>query len=367
MTELEKIISDTINAAPEQKITFAEYMDLVLYHPQYGYYNGDRLKIGSKGDFFTSSSLGPDFGELLAEKFLHMWELLNRPQLFHLVEMGAGSGILAADILNYLQQKHPDFWETLEYIIIEKSSKLISLQQETLANFSCVSWQTWTDLPENFLVGCCFSNELVDAFPVHQIAIANGELQEVYVINGNHGLEEICDCPSTPAIKEYFALVAIDLPSSIYPHNYRTEVNLAALDWLQTVASRLQRGYLLTIDYGYTAAKYYHPQRYVGTLQCYYQHRRHNNPYINIGQQDITTFVDFTALEVQGERFGLQKVSFTQQALFLMSLGLGERLNNLSNGNFNLQQIFARRDALHQLIAPTGLGGFGVLLQEKSQ
>ena len=131
------------------------------------------------------------------------------------------------------------------------------------------------------------------------------------------------------------------------------------------MTNKLKTGYLLTIDYGYPAAKYYHPQRSQGTLSCYYQHRHHSDPYINVGQQDITTQVNFTALEKWGEHCQLVTLGFTQQALFLMGLGLGDRLMDLSVGQYDFTTLLKRRDALHQLIEPTGLGKFGVLIQGK--
>ncbi|MFM6008080.1 MAG: SAM-dependent methyltransferase, partial [Sphaerospermopsis kisseleviana] len=124
-------------------------------------------------------------------------------------------------------------------------------------------------------------------------------------------------------------------------------------------------GYVLTIDYGYPASRYFHPRRSQGTLQCYYQHRHHNNPYINIGKQDITAHVDFTALERWGKRCGLNQVGWTQQGLFLMALGLGERIAALSYQQQSISQLLKRREALHQLISPEGLGNFGVLVQSK--
>ena len=159
--------------------------------------------------------------------------------------------------------------------------------------------------------------------------------------------------------------MGIDLTQSSYADGYRSEINLAALDWLSIVADRLQRGYVLTIDYGYPASRYYNPRRSQGTLQCYYQHRYHDNPYINIGQQDITAHVDFTALERWGKQCGLEKVGFTQQGLFLMALGLGSRIAALSHQEIPISQLLQRRSALHQLLDPVGLGGFGVLVQSK--
>jgi SAM-dependent MidA family methyltransferase len=170
---------------------------------------------------------------------------------------------------------------------------------------------------------------------------------------------------SSEKIAEYFDLLGIDFAQNAYADSYRSEINLAAVDWLSIVADRLKRGYLLTIDYGYPANRYYNPRRSQGTLQCYYQHRHHNNPYINIGRQDITAHVDFTALEKWGDRSGLQKVGFTQQGLFLMALGLGLRIANLSHQQQPISQILQQRDALHQLLDPMGLGGFGVLVQSK--
>jgi SAM-dependent MidA family methyltransferase len=177
---------------------------------------------------------------------------------------------------------------------------------------------------------------------------------------------EVTGKPSTPQLAEYFNLVEIDLTSGAYPDGYRSEINLAALSWLSIVADRLQRGYVLTIDYGYPATRYYNPRRWQGTLQCYYQHRYHDNPYINVGQQDITAHVDFTALSRWGDRCGLENVGFIQQGLFLMALGLGERIAAISYQKQPLSQLLQRREALHQLLDPTGLGGFGVLIQGKN-
>ncbi|WP_341525893.1 class I SAM-dependent methyltransferase [Nostoc sp. UHCC 0302] len=372
-------IAHHIAASPQQQITFAEFMEMALYHPKYGYYSSDAVKIGFKGaDFFTSPNLSTDFGELLAEQFFQMWEILGRPVQFSLVEMGAGQGLLALHILNYHQLHHPDFFNALQYLIVEKSPTLRQEQQQRLQNFS-VRWCNLEEIPANSITGCFFSNELVDAFPVHQFTLEAGKLREIYVTTqtdeGEGGIlspsvpqssfVEVTGELSTPQLREYFDLVGIDIAANVYADGYRSEINLAALDWLSIVADRLQRGYVLTIDYGYPASRYYNPRRSQGTLQCYYHHRYHDNPYINIGQQDITAHVDFTALERWGERCGLDKIGFIQQGLFLMALGLGERMATLSSQQQPLSELLQRRDALHQLIDPTELGGFGVLVQSK--
>lgn len=362
-------IASYIAASPQKRITFAQYMEAALYHPQHGYYATKAINIGQQGDFFTSPHLGADFGELLAEQFVQMWEIIGQQQ-FTLVEMGAGQGILAADILGYLKQHYPNFFAALEYIIVEKSTALQHEQQQRLKNLP-IRWCSLEEIPTDSIIGCCFSNELVDALPVHQFIIEAGQLREIYVTTQEaRGLPifvEVIGELSTPQLAEYFDLVKIALPSSAYPNGYRSEVNLAALDWLKIVSNRLQRGYLLTIDYGYPAHRYYNPMRSQGTLQCYYRHMHHNNPYINIGRQDITAHVDFTALQRWGEMCELDNLGFTQQGLFLMALGLGERIAALSTTSpQSIQQLLQQREALHQLIDPTGLGGFGVLVQSKN-
>jgi SAM-dependent MidA family methyltransferase len=366
---LQQVILAKIQANSDKRITFAEFMDLALYHPDYGYYSSGQVAIGAKGDFFTSSSLGADFGELLAEQLAEIWLILDRPQPFQVVEMGAGLGDLAIDILNYWQLNYPDLLQNVEYNIIEESPSLITTQQEKLQSWRekgiNLSWKSWSDLVNNSVTGCFFSNELIDAFPVHQVIWQDHQLQEIYVGENQGELIEIIAKLSTSKLLNYFQQVQININSADYPKGYRTEVNLQAFDWLNRVSQKLKQGYLLTIDYGYSAQKYYHPQRIQGTLQCYYQHRYHFDPLVNLGLQDITTHVNFTALENQGKSIGLETLGFTQQGLFLMSLGLGDRLTELSTGKFNFAEIFKRRDALHQLIDPTGLGKFGVLLQAK--
>ena len=370
--ELCDLICERIAATPQQRITFAEYMDLALYHPQHGYYNSDRPSIGKQGDFITSSHWGADFAEVLAEQFVEMWEILGKPQNFAIVEMGAGRGNFAENVLQYLQQQHPDLFQTLTYIIVEISPILQAEQRQILSDFECVKWHNWDEIVDNSIVGCFFSNELVDAFPVHQFILEQEELREIYITTGTPknqqpeiNFVEVVGEVSTPRITEYFELLGVDLSASVYGDGYRSEVSLAALDWVSTVAQKLQRGYLLTIDYGHPAHRYYNPRRREGTLQCYYRHRYHNNPYINVGRQDLTAHVNFTALERQGELCGLEAVGFTQQALFLMALGLGDRIAALSTTVSDVATLLRRREALHRAIDPMGLGGFGVLVQCK--
>jgi SAM-dependent MidA family methyltransferase len=371
--ELSQLIASRIASHPDKRVTFAAFMAWALYEPKLGYYSAQRQKIGAGGDFVTSPHLGADFGELLAEQFLDLWLSLNRPTSFQIVEMGAGQGLIAGDVLRYLCDRpiYADFWQALDYIIIEKADALIAEQQHTLQPFAQahkLTWKTWQDIPDDSVIGCFFSNELVDAFPVHRFEIQSGQLQELYVSLSDTDPPQWIDLaaePSTPALQTHLEDLGLNLES--FPDGYRSEINLAALDWLKIVDQKLHQGYVLTIDYGHTATQYYSLQRSQGTLQCYSQQSHHNDPYWAIARQDITAHVNFTALQKHGQTCGLENIGFTQQGLFLMGLGLGDRLNaNTASTHLDFLEILRRRDAIHSLINPLGLGGFGVLLQLKN-
>ena len=388
--DLYQHLCDRLQQTETGQIPFAEFMETALYHPQWGYYASTAKQIGPKGDFVTSPHMGPDFGELLGEQLRELWRHLGKPDRYDLVEMGAGQGLLAKDILGYLRREDPHCFATVHYTIIETATALRAFQQQFLnPQFpellgdkigDRLQWRDLDDLPENSITGCFFSNELVDAFPVHRVSVQNGELLENYVTLPPQGDRETphpeapfvnqWGPPSTPAIAHYFQRLNIDLTQPPYPDGYITEVNLAAPQWLEKVAIALRHGYILTIDYGYTAQRYYQPARTEGTLQCYTQHAHHNDPYVNLGYQDLTAHVDFTTLEQVGNSLGLTNVGFTQQALFLMSLGLGDRLSGLATDDYptgnQLQTLLRRRDSLQRLIDPLGLGNFGVLVQCKS-
>lgn len=371
--DLYQFLVQSIGDRPDQRITFAEYMDWVLYHPQLGYYNNPTDSIGTEGDFFTSPHLGTDFAELLADCFWQMWQQLDCPDSFDLIELGAGQGLIAQDVLHYVDHRYPDFFAALNYRILEQSQSFLKCQRNYLYPWQTagkLSWCTWDDLQPNTVVGCLFSNEFFDALPVHRLCWHQGQWQEIYVtVNAadqDSPFQEIHDRLSDPRLAEYFEGVGINVHHQNYGDRYCTEVNLKALASMERIAQSLKRGFTLTLDYGYPASQYYHPQREQGTLQCYYRHRRHDDPYAYLGEQDITAHVDMTALERTGHGAGLNTCLLTQQGLFLMALGLGDRLsqnNQLSRSA--VMDILQRREALHQLINPLGLGGFYVLVQGK--
>ena len=373
---LSQLICDRIARSPEQRITFAEFMELALYHPEHGYYAGNASQLGFRGDFVTSVHLGNDFGELIAEQLAEIWHKLMCPTPFQLVEMGPGQGHLADIILSYLQTRHPDCLAAVRYTLVEKSAALRTLQHTHLQPWQeqgvLLNWCDLSDIPSESVTGCLFSNELVDALPVHQVTLTEQGLQERYVTAVDDGTQpfDIVTGPlSTAALVAYFEQSSIALTSPPYPIGFTTEVNLAALDWIERVAQVLHQGYVITIDYGYSAERYYGPTRSRGTLQCYSQHAHHDDPLVQVGQQDITAHVDFTALERHGQQHGLERLGNLPQALFLMALGLGDRLNELAQwqgtDGTTLTTAIRRRDCLHQLMNPMGLGKFNVLIQGK--
>jgi SAM-dependent MidA family methyltransferase len=372
MENLTSLMIQRIQHHPQQRIPFAEYMSSVLYDPEYGYYTSGKNLFGKSGDFRSSPHLSADFAELIAQQALEMWQTLDKPNPFFWVEMGAGTGVFARDFLAYSQTLDSQYWQSLRYILTEKSPALIAVQQTELFLYESqypgkVQWLTLEDLSP--ITGCFFSNELVDAFPVHRVGFHDGVLQEIYVtVNGKDSPQftEEWGEVSDPRLQTYFEWVGVPFSGSTYPEGYCTEVNLAALQWITEVAEKLVRGYVLTIDYGYSADQYYTPLRKHGTLLCYYKHTTNADPYQNLGSQDITAHVDFTALQKQGESLGLMTMGITHQSFFLSALGLVNRLQALQETDpKDMGDALQHRNALHLLVDPLGLGNFWVLLQAK--
>ncbi|MBN9386868.1 MAG: SAM-dependent methyltransferase [Chloroflexi bacterium] len=371
-------IREAIAQAPDKRLTFARFMEMALYYPGEGYYTHRGGLLGARGDFYTAPHLAPLFGQLIARQLIEFWRNLGEPAAFQIVEGGAGQGLLAGDILSYLRQHAPELWPGLTYTIVEISEPLRLAQRRRISAIpdgpeliARVNWRDLTDFKPGEVEGVILSNELLDAFPVHLVTIESGELREIYVTTDPESGQfiETTGPLSTQELARYFERLGLDLRE--YAEGYRTEVNLGALDWLSQAAAILGRGYILTIDYGYTVEKRYHPLRRSGTLQCYTAHTVHANPYVNIGTQDITAHVDFTSLMQVGEKSGLTTEGFSNQALFLSGLGLGDRLAVLSDPvvrppGMTTKQKLAEREALHRLINPNGMGNFGVLIQSKN-
>jgi len=321
-------------------------METALYHPEAGYYAARTDQIGGAGDYYTSGSLGPLFGKMLARQFREMLDGVNANAV---VEVGAGKGTLARDILEELKQQGVE----VRYFIVERSRALRDVQKEILKSYDVTWRETVSALPA--IEGVIFSNELLDAFPVHAVEMTAEGLKEVFV-DWREGFVEVLREPSTPALAEYFEALAIDLPVG-----FRAEVNLEALAWLEAVAVKLSRGFLVTIDYGYPSHELYRDYRRRGTLMAYERHRAVENLYENVGFRDLTAHVNFSALAAWGEKYGLETTGFTDQAHFLMSLGILEILS----GRDTPEEVRTRLNA-KSLLMPGGMGEmFKVLIQHK--
>jgi len=336
----------------ESPMPFARYMELCLYHERYGYYaRGPRL--GRQGDYFTSPTVHPVFGAALAVQILEIYERLGRPENFLLVEAGAGEGYLAFDILSYLSLKGLK----LPYLIIEPFPSLRALQEETLKPYlDKVHWLSDIhEIPPFW--GVFLSNELFDSFPVHLVEKTEEDLKEVYVEVKNAQIRETLGELTRPEILKRV------LPHALaWPEGYRTEVCTSIDPFFKEIAKKLISGAVITIDYGFPRQDYYHPERTRGTLLAYYRHRALENPYLRPGHQDLTAHVDFTYLRELGEKYGLLNLGFTQQAPFLVSLGIETLLSEVSEGGFR------DREALKLLLLPEGLGtSHWVLIQGRGR
>jgi len=346
---LESLIAEEVR--DRGPITFACFMDLALYHPSLGYYSSGSDPIGASGDFYTSPGAHPAFGALLAIQLADMWDKLGNPSPFYAVELGAGAGLLASDILEFAPHLSPDFSNALEYLTIDRRPV-----QSATGTHPIVS----DALPLRNITGCILSNEYLDAMPVHCVVMQNGKLREIYVGIEDDSLVEVIDDPSTPLLQ----LRLTDLNVTL-AEGQHAEINLELDALARSLSQTLQSGYILTIDYGHPARDLYSPSRPTGTLACHYQHSLNTHPLRRIGRQDITAHVDFTSLAKAGEHYGLQSSEIVTQGDFLGSLGIVAINDRLRDQGLTTTQYNANLMALSNLIDPEALGGFKVLIQSK--
>jgi SAM-dependent MidA family methyltransferase len=296
-------------------LSFAEFMEAALYHPEHGYYASGRAAIGRGGDYFTNISVGPLFGRLLMRQFAEMWERLGRPAIFTIVEQGAHAGDFAHDVLEGARELEPAFFDAMSYIIVEPLPAQAATQRTRLAaHAKKLTWvETLEALPP--FEGVHFSNELLDAFPVYRAHFVHGEWRE-HRVDLHKGRFVWTDAPLT---NEALRAQVVTLPK-VLPDGYTTEINLLAAPWISGVAARLQRGWVLAIDYGVPRAEYYRPERTGGTLSAYAKHRRVDDPLNSPGEIDLTAHVDFSALAEAAGRAGLHVAGFTDQHHFMVGL-----------------------------------------------
>jgi SAM-dependent MidA family methyltransferase len=300
-------------------VPFSWFMEQALYHPKHGYYSSGRCAIGRHGDYFTSVSVGPLFGKLMAGQFAEIWETLGRPEDFVIVEQGAHHGEFATDVLEALREQNPDLFATVRYRIVEPFAILRRRQEGVLRAFAeRVEWVESLEAMDPFC-GVHFSNELLDAMPVH-LLVATGEGRER---RWCERMVERTSCGFTfvdRAISDARLAERLTKLPPVPEAGYETEINLAALDWMRALAGKVRRGVVLIADYGLPRNEFYAPSRRTGTLQCYADHRVLPSILERVGQSDLTTHVEWTSLAEQAELCGLNLAGFTDQHHFLTGL-----------------------------------------------
>jgi SAM-dependent MidA family methyltransferase len=318
-------------------IPFRDFMAAALYDPAHGYYGSGRAAIGRGGDYFTNVSVGPLFGRLLARQFAEMWERLGQPADFTIVEQGAHRGDFARDVLEALP---PECRAAMTYRIVEPIECLRHAQRGALGD-RAIWHATLDDLPP--FTGVHFSNELLDAMPVPLVTWNGAEWLERCV----DVREERFVFVDRPIVSEALRAHLATIPP--VPAGYVTEVNLEALAWIDTLAARLHRGWVLAIDYGFERAEFYAPERRAGTLRAYSQHRQEADLLARPGELDLTAHVEFTSLIERGAPAGLSLAGFTDQHHFMVGLG---RLHFRDDAVPEMSELRAYQTLMH----PTMMG-----------
>jgi SAM-dependent MidA family methyltransferase len=301
-------------------IDFARYMALALYEPGLGYYSAGAAKFGATGDFITAPEAAPVFSQCLAVQCADVLKDLGAEAI--LLELGAGSGAMAATLLAELERRGQ---LPAEYWILDLSADLRERQQATLAAAvpHLLERVRWLDtLPDANWVGMILANEVLDALAIERFAIRDGEVRAVGVASAS-GRLQLAEVQANTTLRAAVRRIEADLGAPL-PDGYESEVNPALGPWLAALAATLERGVLLFVDYGLPRREYYSPERTQGTLLCHFRHRFHDDPLALVGLQDITAWVDFTAVAEAAEAAGLEVAGYTTQAHFLIGCGLGE-------------------------------------------
>ena len=345
---LDNIISKSIKDN-NNPIGFDVFMNLALYHPEFGYYRSNKTIFGPKGDFITSPEVSDLFGFSLAKQCKQV--LQGRD----ILEFGAGTGILAAQILFELGRLKS---LPKRYFIIELSAQLRQNQKETIKKIlpellDRVEWLT--ELPKRFK-GIVIANEVLDAFPVKRISFIKDNFYELGVgfKEGKFDWERFNE-----------PFMDSGIPSSMnFNQGYTTEINLQANAWVKSLYDFLDDGVVLLIDYGMTESEYFHPQRNQGTLKCFSNHKSNDDPFINIGKQDITASINFSHVAQSAEDCGFEVSGYTTQSMFLISLGIEKYLKKEENEEKRVKIA----QEIKQLVLPGTMGEvFKVMALSKKQ
>jgi SAM-dependent MidA family methyltransferase len=356
------------------RITFAQFMQACLYSPHGGFYSSRGTRISTH--FGTSPTSHPVFGALIARQLEQMWHLLGDPPVFHVIEVGSGDGALAQSIVQACWRMAPRLAQVLYYVAADYEPRWLPSpdhpfawdngtgdgmspsRRDALLGVQRVKTEGLRAFRK--VVGCILCNELIDNFPVHRFAIQGGRVKEVFVTLAGGKLTEVLDEPSSPRIEERLTSLGLSLTEG-----YRGEVNLAMEDWTGQLAQALDRGFILTIDYGQLATDLYSHRNHQGTLVCYHRHVVSSDPYQHIGHQDMTCQVDFTSLMRLGDRHGLATVGYALQRQFLTNLGFSSFLDALQTQGLSAARTALSRMAMMTLVDPNEYGDFKVLAQAK--
>lgn len=349
----------------EGAISFRAWMEAALYDEQEGYYHrSDLARWGRAGDYRTSPERSPLFAATLARYFATLYEELGAPRAWRIVEVGAGAGNFAVVLLATLQRDHPHVFAATHYLIDERSVEARSRAQRWLAPFAQrVTFQSLLDEAGPVEVGVVFSNELLDAMPVHRVINRDGELREMCVgLSAKGEFVWTEQALTSPRLSAHFQDLNISLAEGQI-----AEVNLDAEDWLARVALALQRGYVITVDYGAEADELYHaPHRRLGTLRAFRQHELSEHVLAQPGAQDLTTTINWTQIKAAGERAGLRTILFARQDEFLIRAGALEQLASMTNEMDSEAEKARLRFSAREMILPGGMSqSFHVLVQKK--
>lgn len=312
----EEIVRSEIDA--REAISFPEFLEIALYDPNSGYYARKTSQVGRGGDFYTSVSVGPLFGQLLARRFLKWWQETGRPDAWRILEIGAHDGKLAADILATIAKLEPSAWNSLEYAIVDPLPALREAQRQRLENLA--SKLTLTEnteaLSKNCLPGIAFGNEVLDALPFHLVRRVDGAWKELFVKSGLELTPRDIDPASVLANK-------LEAIGHEFPEGYQTEIRTSVGSFLDEIRSCISDGLMIFIDYGFAAPEYYDTQRTCGTLRTYSKHQAAEDPLHHIGEIDITAHVDFTDLANEAIALGFTPTHFSTQGSYLTHLAAG--------------------------------------------
>lgn len=359
---LHRVVVDIIDRAGG-RITFAEFMSLALGHPEHGYYSRPGLRWGADGDYETSAEVHPIFGYLWARQVLECWERLDRPDPFHLVELGAGSGAFASAMLTWLRTRTPACFAAVRPVLLDGHANRLADQRAALEALGLEAEHALLDdwlARGDPVTGVVIANEFFDALPVHLVERHGDAMAEVYVTHHDGQLCLATGEPSTREIGAYFDRLGI------WPGDgARAEVGLAAVEAMRRVASRIDRGYIVAIDYGYEARELYAPWRTSGTLMAFRNHSPRPDPLADPGLTDLTCHVDFTSL-ARAAAGGWRAAPTTSQAEALTVLGLAEAMQAATQrAARDANRYVADRRAAEVLTDPSGLGRIRVLVMAR--